>query len=496
MNRNTLWSLLVAAALLVAGCLDDDDDVSTPPPPEAEPYAYAMDPALMEDVRNYSDLRPFTLEELDDRDWAVFKREHGGNCCEHYLASTKEGWIVNLGGEYPIWSEDRGETWNKYVPTILPSGLSDQHELCRTLEPSGLEDWEGLGEGSVVQATNGDLLAMSWYPYPAQDGKADRFYAYLYRADFQEWGWCQNNWHEPFYDRSWQVEVKGPITTDPNGLPTNKPWATIVISNFWHQSMNEGGTISVDGLNYYRLDFPGRNGNPNPVEFELNFTDLGVEWDYAMPHREMRAIPLPGPENGGPAGALFPRYFSDGDNLWLDTDLNWHRHRLPSGTQIPSEYLWLDSSGTLHSLDLAGTSLVHWMSTDGANNWTGYNHTWPTAQRIDEWEFQVDGRRDLALVYMRVQEQDDLCPQGTCDRDLLFEIRDYSLSPEADRISFLGLGDKDSTSGAGNEVRFDFASLAILPDGGAVVSYHDSTDEDPIFAVELELPERYFEAVG
>ncbi|MBT6528337.1 MAG: hypothetical protein HOM04_07485, partial [Euryarchaeota archaeon] len=46
----------------------------------------------------------------------------------------------------------------------------------------------------------------------------------------------------------------------------------------------------------------------------------------------------------------------------------------------------------------------------------------------------------------------------------------------------------DSTSGAGNDIRFDFASLGILNDGGVVVAYHDSTDPDPLFAVELELP--------
>ncbi|HJN70508.1 MAG TPA: hypothetical protein QF525_03615, partial [Candidatus Thalassarchaeaceae archaeon] len=30
--------------------------------------------------------------------WVVFGNEEGGNCCEHYLAATKEGWILNFGG--------------------------------------------------------------------------------------------------------------------------------------------------------------------------------------------------------------------------------------------------------------------------------------------------------------------------------------------------------------------------------------------------------------
>ena len=51
-----------------------------------------------------------------------------------------------------------------------------------------------------------------------------------------------------------------------------------------------------------------------------------------------------------------------------------------------------------------------------------------------------------------------------------------------------GLGDLDSTSGAGNDIRFDFASMGILPDGGSVIAYHDSSDPDPLFAVETLLP--------
>jgi hypothetical protein len=58
-----------------------------------------------------------------------------------------------------------------------------------------------------------------------------------------------------------------------------------------------------------------------------------------------------------------------------------------------------------------------------------------------------------------------------------------------DTLTYIGAGDLDSTSGAGNDIRFDFASLAILSDGGVVVAFHDSTDVDPLFAVELELPQ-------
>ena len=58
---------------------------------------------------------------------------------------------------------------------------------------------------------------------------------------------------EPFYDRSWQVEVVGPIN---GGIYGNGEYATLVISNFWHQVANLGGQISTDGLNYDYFDSP------------------------------------------------------------------------------------------------------------------------------------------------------------------------------------------------------------------------------------------------
>ena len=49
-----------------------------------------------------------------------------------------------------------------------------------------------------------------------------------------------------------------------------------------------------------------------------------------------------------------------------------------------------------------------------------------------------------------------------------------------------------------SKIWFDFSSLAILPDGGVVVAYHDSTDPntDPMFGIELELPENYFFSIN
>ena len=132
---------------------------------------YIDDPSTHDDSRDFIVSSPFSNDTWGNASWAVFGNEEGGNCCEHYLAGTKEGWIVNFGGEYPTWSEDRGHTWQEYLPSILSQ--------IGCLEPKPtLPGQEGLGEGSIVQATNGDLISMGWFPYPSASG-ADQFYAFL-----------------------------------------------------------------------------------------------------------------------------------------------------------------------------------------------------------------------------------------------------------------------------------------------------------------------------
>ena len=58
------------------------------------------------------------LNQSTSTSWAVFNKDYGGNCCEHYLATTIDGTILNIGGEYPVWSHDRGHEWDTYIPGV------------------------------------------------------------------------------------------------------------------------------------------------------------------------------------------------------------------------------------------------------------------------------------------------------------------------------------------------------------------------------------------
>ena len=456
-------AFILAFSTLLAGCFGEGEQAVSDPEAEAPIW---LDYEMVDTIPAISPWEFTTIDlnfnESTTTTWAVFNKDYGGNCCEHYLATTIEGDILNIGGEYPVWSEDRGHAWDTYIPEVLP-----EIGQCITAVPTN-PGQEGLGEGSIVQATNGDIISMSWFPYIGGDGKIDKFYAILYDDSEGEWKWCYNRMTEPFYDRSWQVEVVGPISS----AFGSGEWASLVVSNFWHQTQNAGGQISVDGLNYYNFQFAGRNSNPGAEEVDLNFTNLPAYYDVNKPHKKMRAFPVPS------GGLYFPQYFSDGTSAFLDTSLNWNKHDV----LFPSEYCQLDSTGALHCVSLSGTTFTHHLSYDAGSTWATQNYSDENWAQIEEWEFQANGALDLFVLNVRYQSA------GGPDVDVLYHVREYSESMAPDTLTYIGLGDLDSTSGAGNDIRFDFASLAILNDGGVVVAYHDSSDPDPLFAVEVEMP--------
>ena len=157
--RRIALSVLMVTSMLLAGCFGAGEKLV-----EQETVEPIWDSYSLVDTIQHEDPRMFMTVDLrtnqtTNTTWAVFDATKGGNCCEHYLATTIEGDILNIGGEYPVYSEDRGHAWDTYIPGVLPA-LGQ----CVTAIPTN-PGQEGLGEGSIVQATNGDIISMSWYPY-------------------------------------------------------------------------------------------------------------------------------------------------------------------------------------------------------------------------------------------------------------------------------------------------------------------------------------------
>src|SRR3712207_6069950 len=53
---------------------------------------------------------------VGDATWRVVRNT--GNCCENYLAATKQGQLLDFGGTYLRFSNDKGETWKEVRPQI------------------------------------------------------------------------------------------------------------------------------------------------------------------------------------------------------------------------------------------------------------------------------------------------------------------------------------------------------------------------------------------
>ena len=65
-----------------------------------------------------------------------------GNCCENYLTATKKGRLLDFGGSFINYSDDRGLSWQQVRPlTPLVNG-----------------------EGTIVVNPNGDVDAIGWDP--------------------------------------------------------------------------------------------------------------------------------------------------------------------------------------------------------------------------------------------------------------------------------------------------------------------------------------------
>ena len=120
--RRVLLSVLLVASTVLAGCFGGGEEIVNN---ESEMTSIWESYQLIDNVA-HEDARMFMTVDLRTNEttntsWAVFDASKGGNCCEHYLATTIEGQILNIGGEYPVFSEDRGHTWDTYIPGVLPA---------------------------------------------------------------------------------------------------------------------------------------------------------------------------------------------------------------------------------------------------------------------------------------------------------------------------------------------------------------------------------------
>ncbi|MGH2948791.1 MAG: hypothetical protein ACRDPC_21475 [Solirubrobacteraceae bacterium] len=369
----------------------------------------------------------------DDRSarttWRVV--EETGNCCETYLTTTPDGRLLDFGGRFVHYSDDRGQTWRQVRPlTPLVNG-----------------------EGAIVAAPGGDVLGVEWDPY-----SGDHLQFYKYESDTTQWLYTEMPLHQPFYDREWIAVVPGPVTI---GGETHE-----------YVSLVKGGIpkevwfYSTDGLHYHQVTSKDLDRLLSGQEVEGPLpTAAGAVNDWAQPNTNGGMAAL------GDGGALAAPDFMGGWSL-LDGDrFQWSGYRFPGGEE-PDGRFQTDSAGRVHNVVPAddGSGFDYRVSADGGRSWKTTTVELPANHVIEELDFRANRAAGVAAVAMRAEDQ-----AAGADQDLVYKLDITGPGARLLRRYEVGLGDVNATGGVGNPVRFDFESVTVFPDGRVAVSFLDST---------------------
>ncbi len=381
---------------------------------------------------------------------------NSGNCCENYLTTTPLGQLIDYGGTYIHLSNDDGKTWQRVKPTT---------PLVN-------------GEGTVAVAPNGDILGVGWDPYTG-----DHLQSFKYEAATARWTWAEQPLHTPFYDREWIAIVPGPI--DVGGK--TYPYVSVLRGGYPSKDIYQ---ISTDGLTYTGL-------SSKQIDTPLNGTIsaalapvVSAHSDYGQTITDTNIAPLgeraiiSGPE----LLTGLPPANSCTTKTWLaQADLRWGCYKPAEGP--PVQWHAVDSSARLHATTWSPSGNVAYLtSIDGGR----------TVQEIDiplpaGYQVLNDGHRDLkanaaaGFVAITTHAQN---MATSASQDFVFVYRyDADSAPVLERFYRIGLGDLKSGVGVSSTApRFDFSTVAILPDGRIAASFNDSKRRSPAVAVQMPTP--------
>lgn len=357
-----------------------------------------------------------------------------GNCCENYLTSTPAGRLYDFGGTYINFTDDRGLTWKQVRPlTPLVNG-----------------------EGTIAVAPGGDVVGVGWDPY-----SGDHLQAYKLEADTGKWLYTETPVHAPFYDREWVSVVPGPFTIDGKTVeyisflkgawPSKEVW-------YW----------STDGLNYTQVSskIADKTLNGAPARTVGTTARADNDWTQANTNTGMTTL--------GAHGLLAAPDFPSSSTAWSVFDgkaMEWVPAELGDGT-TPAGLFQVDSAGRLHNVLPQGSRFTYRWSADNGATWSSLDVPLADGSAVEEIDFRANRAAGVAAVLVHAQDN----TSGN-DYDVVYKIgigkRDAT--PKLQRSLRVGLGDVNATSGLGNDVRMDFQTVTVLPDGRVAVSFLDST---------------------
>jgi hypothetical protein len=371
-----------------------------------------------------------------DQAWRVPRGT--GNCCENYLAAGADGTLVDFGGTYLKLSRDAGLTWSRVEPTDLFVG----------------------GEGAVAMAPNGDILGVAWDVY-----SGDRLVAF--KHDAAGWRAMPAPVHSPFFDRPWLAVIPGAFAGGASYMAVLKGGV----------GTKDILAVSLDGLNY---DVPSNKwAGAAALAVQVQYLD-GVpdpSADWVQPARQGSMFPL-----GQGLALARNNDFLLGGCPWVtpDATLQWHCTRPTATTDFSTGTYRRDSRGWLHFAAAGTSDFTYGVSTDGGRTWSTRSVALPPGLAVESWDFKVNGQLDLAVWGVHAHRA-----STSTDQDVVLKLEGATSASPTLRALMVGDGDIDFGAGAGANLRFDFATVAILPSGKVATSFGDDHHHSPSVAVEL-----------
>ena len=398
-----------------------------------------------------------------------------GNGGENYLASTPDGKLLDFGGPWLRISEDAGLTWETVVPT---GPLNDYISSA-------------IGEGSVAFAPDGDILGVTW----PNTLSGDFVITFKYEADTEKWQFAVQSLHQPAFDRPGLSVVPGPFE--------------IAGQRYEYVSILRGGIggvkpafYSFDGLNY---DVP-TNRSVTSVASKVSGEPLEVErWpmlDWLQPHEQTGITPLGRGRAMWSRASITMRDEVVRQSVIDPATLTWSGYEFPNNWPPPptpeevilgtDTRMLADSKGNLHHVDVVdeGSAIEYSLSHDGGASWLRKRFPVPDGFIAHRYfkSLRVNGALGVAALALHTTiEESDLD-----NRDFVYRFS-YDKDVRLDRIYELGAGSFSANAGLVDpndpdrppaDGRFDFPTVALLPDGRIAVSFVDETSVYPAIAIE------------
>jgi hypothetical protein len=379
----------------------------------------------------------------------------GGNCCETYVTATRSGRLVESGGTYPWYTDDRGKHWHQ-----VKFDIPDQNDNGKTVAG---------GEGATVVGPDGTVYGVTWDAY-----SGDHLQAYTYDPQHNGWRVSEVVMKTPFYDRPWLTYAQGPFVLDGKKV-------SHVLDVTGGGITKDIDTLSPDGQDYsdpsfFYYDETTSSSSPTfriPVK-------RNPAADWWQPHPGTGTIPL----SGGGVLRLGNNEDVTGthacDVARLDpATATWQCVKLVGHLQ---GIVRQDSRGYLTEVypNAGNASLTLATSRDGGVHWSSTRLAPPAgvASQLETSSLVnviANGRLGQAVVSSR---WDDARHHG---HDVVFRVDIAHAQPRDLATYLVGKGDVET----GNDVtsvtmpRFDYESVSLFPDGKIAVTFVDSTCLQP-----------------